>query len=532
MKLEEAYSLFMQKGEYEKAFECLRNIYNGWENYALVCSFREKIALINRDLLKRAYLLTARDHFDDYMIYIEWNRPLEEKFWLPRRKKLIEICSSLQDLEDGQLDELFLSMPPRTGKTTLMSFFCSWVSLRNSEGSNLYSSYTDSVARAFYSGLMEILTDHTTYLWKDVFPECSLASTNANDLLINIDRKKRYATFTARSLYGTLNGACDCNNYLIADDLISGIEEAMNKDRLESAWLKVDNNLLPRAKQSAKNLWIGTRWSLGDPIQRRIEILQNEPKFKTRRFKVVNTPALDESDESNFDYSCGVGFDTEYYQQRRASFERNNDMASWLAQYQGSPIEREGAVFNPEELRYYNGELPENPDRIFAVTDPAWGGGDYVATGFFYQYNDDLFLHDVIFDNNDKSVTQPRIAKKVIKHNAAALYVEGTKMTSSYGEGVDAILKSQGYRCNVQTTTKHFTGTGKEQRIFDKAPDIRERMIFRKKRDKEYEQFMQNVFSFTMNGKNKNDDAPDCLAMAICFAFLSSQTINARKRPF
>ena len=532
MNLKEAYGLFMQKGEYEKALECLRGLYKGWENYSLVCSFREKIALIDRDLLKQSYLLTAREHFDDYMIYIEWNRPLEEKFWLPRRAKLIGICNALQDLEDGQLDELFVNQPPRTGKTTLMSFFCSWVSLRNSERSNLYSSYTDSVARAFYSGLLEIFTDTTTYLWNDVFPECSIASTNANDLLINIDRKKRYATFTARSLYGTLNGACDCNNYLVSDDLISGIEEAMNKDRLESAWLKVDNNLLPRAKQSAKNLWIGTRWSLNDPIQRRIEILENEPKYQSRRFKVVNVPALNEDDESNFDYACGVGFSTEFYQQRRASFERNNDMASWLAQYQGTPIEREGAIFCPDELRYYNGELPDNPDRIFAVTDPAWGGGDYVATGIFYQYKDDLFLQDVVFDNNDKSVTQPKVARKVMEHNAAALYVEGTKMTSSYGEGIDEILKAHDYRCNVQITTKHFTGTGKEQRIFDKAPDIRERMVFLLKRPKEYELFMQNVFSFTINGKNKHDDAPDCLAMAISFAFLTSQVLNVRQRPF
>ena len=532
MEILEAYNLFIKKEDYSKALDCLKHLYRGgWEFYKLVVDFRKVCK--NREILKRSYLLTAKDHFDDFMIYIEWDRPLEEKFWLPRRGKLLEVCSALQDLEDGLLDELFLSMPPRVGKTTLVMLFVLWCMLRNSERSNLYTSYTDSVVGVLYSGILEVLNDTDTYLWKDVFPESSVASTNAKDLLINLDRKKRYASFTGRSLYGTLNGACDCNGYAIADDLISGIEEAMNKDRLESAWAKVDNNFIPRAKQSARLLWIGTRWSLSDPIAKRMDILANDPKFASRRFKVVNVPALNEKDESNFNYACGVGFDTEFYQQRRASFERNNDMASWLAQYMGTPIERDGAVFNPEDLIYYNGELPNDPDRVFMVVDPAWGGGDFVASPICYQYQNKIFIADVVYNNGEKDITQAEIVNKAIKHNVSAIYVEGTKMTASYGEGIDEKLKEKGYHCNVQISTKHFTGNGKEQRIFDKAPDIRENLIFLQKRPKEYELFMQNVFSFTINGKNKHDDAPDSLAMVIVYAiFMNFSAVEVRKRMF
>jgi len=520
---------------YEKAYECLTHLYKGWDNYALLCDFRKTLLEKGeeREILKKAYLLSAADHFDDFMIYVEWNRPLKDKYWLPRRSKLIETCNALQDLEDGLLDELFLSMPPRVGKTTLILFFMVWVMLRNSERSNLYCSYTDSVVGVLYSGILEILCDMDTYLWHDVFPESSIAGTNAKDLLINIDRKKRYASFTGRSLYGTLNGACDCNGYAVADDLISGIEEAMNKDRLNAAWAKVDNNFIPRAKQTAKLLWIGTRWSLSDPIARRMDILENEPKYSDVRYKIVNIPALNENDESNFDYACDVGFNTEFYQQRRASFERNDDTASWLAQYMGTPIERDGAVFSPEELRYYNGELPDDPDRVFMVVDPAWGGGDFVAAPICYQYQNDIFIADVVYSNAEKDITQLEVANKAIKHHVSAIYVEGTKMTASYGEGVDKILKEKGYRCNIQISTKHFTGNGKEQRIFDKAPDIRERMIFLQKRTKEYELFMQNVFSFTVNGKNKHDDAPDSLAMVIVYAiFMNFSAVEVKRRPF
>ena len=476
------------------------------------------------DLYDRVLLYDAPVSFDSFMLALERKRPAQDQFWLPRREKLIKIADALQTMEDGQLDELFLSCPPRVGKSTLMMMFFLWVMGRNSERSNLYCSYTDSVVNVLYNGVLEILTDPVTYAYGDIFPSSSIASTNAKDLLLNLDRKKRYASFTGRSLYGTLNGACDCNGYLVADDLISGIEEAMSKDRLNNAWAKVDNNMIPRAKESAKILWIGTRWSLTDPQGKRMDVLMNDEKYASRRWKAFNTPALDASDESNFNYRYGVGFSTEFYQQRRASFERNNDMASWLAQYQGVPIEREGAVFEPDGLRYYNGILPEGkPDRIFMALDPAWGGGDFVAGPVCVQYGDDLYVADVIFDNSEKNITQPKVVNLVEKYNVAAVKVEGTKMTASYGEAVDQMLRDFGIRINMVINTSHFTGTGKQQRIFDKAPDIREHMIFLSEghRSKEYSAFMQNVFSFTVNtkGRNVHDDAPDSLAMAIDFAF-------------
>ena len=536
-----AYNIFMGKSHYEDAYDALKVMWRECDHdtvYKYIKEFRSVISHVAGygNLVKKAYLITARDIFDDFMIYIEWNRPVADQYWLPRRKQLMEVAQALQDLEEGKMDELFLSMPPRVGKTTIVLFFTLWVILRDSERSNLYCSYTDSVVDVFYKGLLEILNDPITYLWMDVFPESSIASTNAKDKLLNIDREKRYASFTGRSLYGTLNGACDCQGYEIADDLISGIEEAMNKDRLMSAWSKVENNYLPRGVgDKVKHLWIGTRWSLADPQGLRIELLQNEPKFASVRWKQINVPALNENDESNFDYAFGKGFTTEQYHQRRASFERNNDMASWCAQYMGAPIERNGAVFCPEDMRFYNGVLPDgDPDRIFMAVDPAWGGGDFVASPVCVQYGKDIYIPAVVYDNRDKKYTQPHIVDVVIEHNVAAMRVEATKMTAEYADGIDEELKKRGHRINVEKSTKHYTGNGKVQRIFDKAPDIREHMIFLEegKRTKEYELFMQNVYSFTINGKNQHEDAPDSLAMAVNMALCGGNELEVVQRMF
>jgi predicted phage terminase large subunit-like protein len=530
---------------YEDLFALCRNIEP--EDFALAHSTNEELrklvtkAIKKRsnvegffELYKKTLLFDAPYFFDPYLLYIEINRKPSERFYQPRRKALKRIVDALQKLTDDELDELFISMPPRVGKTTILMFFVTWLIGRNSENSNLYSAYSDTITKAFYNGVLEIINDPVTYLWHDVFPNAKLVQTNSQDETINIDRRKRYPSLTCRSLYGTLNGACDCNGFEISDDLIGGIEEALNKDRLISAWSKVDNNLLPRAKEKAKILWCGTRWSMIDPAGLRMELLENDERFKNRRYKIINLSALDENDESQFDYDYDVGFSTDYYRMRRASFERNNDMASWNAQYMGEPIERDGALFSPAEFRYYNGVLPEGePDRIFMAVDPAFGGGDFVSSPVCFQYGDDIYVHDVVYDNGDKKITQPLLAQAVDTHNVAAMQIEANKSTEAYAEGVQAELKKKGRKINL-TTKAAPSDKAKYQRIFDKAPDIREMMIFREsgKRSKAYSLFMQNVFSYKMFAKNKNDDAPDSLAMAIDMVRRPSARAEVFKRTF
>lgn len=492
------------------------------------------------DLNKEVFIFSAQDYFEDFMFALEWNRPPRERFYMPRRKVLRPLVNALQDLADDKLDELFISQPPRTGKSTTVMFYLLWNMCRDPERSNLYVSYSDIITNAMYSGLMEIIQDSYTYNLGEIFPFLQYPSksnslTNAKEETIDFGRKRRYHTLTCRSLYGTLNGATDCNGLLVSDDLISGIEEAMNRDRMVGAWQKVANNMLTRAKEKAKVLWVGTRWSLIDPIGLRQDILENDPRFRDRKYRILNMPALNDKDMSNFEYEYGVGFSTAHFHQIRAGFERNNDLASWNAQYMQMPIEREGTVFAPDDMRFYNGVLPEDePDRKFMCVDPAWGGGDFVASPVCYQYGDDVYVVDVVYNNGDKKTTQPEIVYKAKKYDVRAMQIESTKTTASYKEGVEDLFRADQYRCQI-TTRFVPASKSKEQKIFDKAPDIREHFVFLEdgKRSKEYQMFMQNVFSFKITGKNKHDDAPDSLTMASDFAMFGyTNAIQVFKRPF
>lgn len=465
------------------------------------------------DLYRKVLLFRAPYCFEDYLIYLEIDRPPEERFYQPRRKVLKVVVEELQALADDELDELFVSMPPRVGKTTILMLFITWIMGRDGEASNLYSAFSAIITSAMYTGVLEVVTDSYTYNWKKVFNNSGIANTDAKKETIDIDRKKRYPTLTCRSLYGTLNGACDCSGYLISDDLIGGIEEALNKNRLMNAWSKVTNNLIPRTKQSAKKIWIGTRWSLIDPAGLRMDFLQNNEEGKKVRFKIINLPALNENDESNFDYDYNVGFNTDYYKQLRAQFERNNDMASWQAQYMGEPIERDGALFTPDTMNFYNGVIADEPVRNYMTVDVAWGGGDYVSAPVCVETENGDFIPDVVFNNGDKTITRPLIVDCIIKNNVKYVQFEANNGGSEYAEWIERELKQRDYKCTI-TSKSAPTNKRKEARIFERAPEIREfYYLDNGRRHKEYQLFMNNLYAFKIVGKNKNDDAPDSMAM-------------------
>ena len=484
----------------------------------------------------QSLLMEAPWDFEQYMLYCEIDRPPEEKFYQPRMRTLRPAVGAYQDLEDDVLDEIFVSQPPRTGKTTLMDFFATWEIGKHPNGSCLYSSCSDGVTKQFYLGLLEILKDPYTYHWGLVFPNSPIVKVNAADQTVNCLRKTRYPSITCRSIEGTLNGACDCDNIMMADDLCKGLEQAINKDVMAKLWARTQTDLLSRAKQGSKKAWNGTRWSLIDPMGCRMEMLKNEPKLAHVRWKEILLPALDEHDESNFNWKYGIGFDTQTFQGIRAGYERNNDMASWNAVYQQQPIEREGSLFASGDMRFYNGVLPEGePARKFMAVDPAFGGSDFTAAPVCYQYDNDIYVVDVVYTDGDKRESIPALAKAVQKWHVSTMQIEANKMTEGYAEELQSFMRNNNVYCTV-TTKPAPNNVSKEQRIFDRAPEIRESFLFLENglRPKHYQQFMDNVFSFTIMGRrNRHDDAPDSLAMAASMVFrFQNNFVHAFKRVF
>ena len=481
--------------------------------------------------------LEAVHLLDSYALYIEKNRPPKERFYLPRRKTLKKVVDKLQALEDDELDELFVHMPARIGKTQIMTIYAAWHCARDTEASNLYCTYKESLGGAFLDGVMEMWTD-PTYCHLDVFPKAVIVYTDAKNHKVDLQRKKKYKSLSGKGLESGLNGEYDAKGVLIIDDIIEGIQDVLNPETLKRKQTVFDNNLMSRAKEKCKIIYNGTIWSLHDIYMNRLDFLENNQEAMGIRWEILKIPALDPvTDESNFDYEYGVGFSTQYYRTKRAKFEENDDMASWFAQCQQEPIERDGAVFNPEHMRFYNGVLPsEEPLKVLCACDVALGGGDYLSMPVAYIYeNGDAYIHDVVFDNSEKDITQPQVLHAIVQNNITSGFFESNQGGEGYKDDIDRQLKEK-FNYKMTLVSKYApTKTRKEQRIWDNAPTIRQ-FIFRDTgcRSPQYRKFMTNLYSFTIQGKNKNDDAADSLSQLADFVKSGNvlATVQAITNPF
>lgn len=459
------------------------------------------------ELYRQALLYMAPYDFDSYLIYIELDREPDKRFYEPRREQLKAIVQSLQDLEDDKLDILSISMPPGTGKSTLGIYFMSWIAGKYPDQPNLMSGFSGDLTRGFYNGVLQIITDDE-YLWHDVFPDVELADKNAKAETIDLGKKKRFSTITCRAIGATLTGATRCEKYLYADDLCSGIEEAMSVERLDKLWNSYKNDLKSRKKQGCKEIHIATRWSVHDVIGRLSNMYANNPRA---RFLVV--PALDENGESNFNYKFGVGFDREYFEDMRDTL----DDVEFLALFQNEPIEREGLLYPKDELRRYF-DLPANtaPDAVIGVCDTKDKGKDYAVMPVAYVFGEDYYIEDVVCDPSE--AYEGRIVDMMMRHKVQLAQFESNSAGGRIARDIQAELKKRGSIASVSTK---YTTTNKETKIIVNAPFVKAHFLFkdesRYKKNSDYGRMMKFLTTYTQMGKNKFDDVPDAMAMLALF---------------
>ena len=468
----------------------------------------------------------ARESFHLCLLAVEWDRDPDKKFYTPRKMVLREVVQALQELEERKLDLLAVSMPPGSGKTTLAIFYLTWIAGRHPEEPTLTGSHSNSFVRGVYDECLRIFDNNGEYLWREVFPETQVVNTNAKDCRIDLGKRKRFETLQFTSI-GTGNaGLYRAMHLLYCDDLVSGIEVALNKERLDKLWETYTTDLRQRKiGDHCGELHIATRWSVHDVIGRLENMYGN-----SSRAKFIVIPAMDENDESNFDYAYGVGFNTQFYRQQRDIM----DDASWRALYMNQPIEREGLLYHQDELRRYF-ELPEgDPDAVIGICDTKDKGTDYAFLPVAYVYGQNYYIEDCVCDNGLPEIVDARLADIMIRHKVNQCRFESNSAGGRVAEKVQQMVKDRG---GITHITTKYTTANKETKIIVNSAWVKEHCLFKDesmyKRNSEYGQFINMLCSYTMAGKNKHDDIPDGMAMLAEYAqSFGASKVEVFQRPW
>lgn len=459
-------------------------------------------------LYKKALLFDAPHEFEAFLLYVDFDKEPGRRFYLPRRKSLKPIVDAFQEVSDGLLDLLTVSQPKRTGKTTTGLMYTAWKSGQRPERSSICSGSGDDLVTSFYEGCLDMFRNDV-YGFTDVFPAATLEHTNADKHTINLQERKRFATITCRSIDGALTGSTEATNLLYLDDLVKDDMEAKNRVRLDTLWDKVRGDLLGRRLEGCPIIAQGTRYSIYDPIGRLIEIAPS----MCWRYKVLEIPALNEKDESNFEMTDGEGrriFTTEYFRNERNLLSPEQ----WESQFQQQPFEARGLMFPPNELKYYF-KLPDKPpDAVIAACDTAESGKDSVCMPIAYLYGDDVMVEDVVFNNSPPEITKPICAKMLFNHKVQTAEFESNNAGEYFAKDVEKALTSLGGRTSIRTRRSI---SNKLTRIEFASDGVKKNFYFKDKSlyspQSDYGLFMRELTTFTRTGKVAHDDAPDGIAM-------------------
>lgn len=469
--------------------------------------------------------------FESFCIALEWNRPIHKQFYLPRARLLKKhgVVQGIQDLIDDKLDLLVLNLPPRIGKTSVGLFLQVLLGGMCPDESILGAGHSVGLIQSFYSEIINII-EGEEYRYHEIFPNNKIANKSAEYLYLDLNKQRRFHTYNYVSIEAGGTGKVQAERLLYCDDLVKDVEQANNPDRLEKLYYNYTGTIKDRKIQRlckdgvyrpCPELHINTPWSLHDVTSR---VVENAKQDDMSRVRIISVPCYDENGESNFLFDYGKGFSAKYYR----DMEIAEDPVIFSAKYLMRPIERDGLVFNKDNLSFYN-ELPgEEPDRIIGYADVSHGGDDYFSLPIGYVYGNEVYIEKILFKNKfgGDDYIRPFIKKILMDNHVSRCGVEKNNGGDFFSTLMQQDLKASNYHCNI-TTHNAPTNKRKLDRILACQNEIKGiasenntyRIYFKNpelvKGDKEYMNAMQQLYSWNQNPSMQNkqhDDFPDSLA--------------------
>lgn len=473
-------------------------------------SFQNKVSYEILDKYYGILLLEAQNKVvDSAFQYLEKKREPKERFYMPRRKQFLKIglTEALQGMIDDKYDILCVSLIPGAGKTTVEKMFNALVAGWFPKDFSLFYSHSGDITRMYYDGVYDIVTNSDEYTWNEIFPGLSVTSTNAKMEQFNVGKYKPFPSIQCTSVGSKNAGKVRASKFLLVDDMIGGIEEAMNPAILDKLWDKYAVDARQRKIQdtdgkNCKEIHIATRWSVHDVIGRIQNMYEGNP-----RVKVIAVPDVDpKTGESNFDYEFS-GFTKEFFEDQQLLM----DDISYRCLYKQEPIEREGLLFPEDKIRRYLNLPHGEPEIVTGQCDTKGKGTDYFVLPVLQKYGEDYYCIDCVCDNTADYEMQYENAANVLANNKVQeCEFERNAGGDRVAMEVNKRVEKKGWICNITDTP---TETNKEARIFQCSNWILQHVIFKDpslyKPNEPYGVMMSLIKRYSVSGKKQLDDVPD-----------------------
>ena len=498
-------------------------------------SFEKSIPYKILDDLYEAILVEAQNkNVDSYFRYIEKNREPKERFYMPRRKQFLKIglVDGLQGMIDDKYDMLLISLIPGAGKTAIEKFFLSGVIGWFPKDFNLFYSHSSDITRMFYDGEYDIVMNAEEYTWHEIFPKLKVSGQNAKMEQFNVGKYKPFPSVQCTSVGSKNAGKVRASKFLLVDDMIGGIEEALNKNTLDKLWDKYAVDARQRKIQdtdgnNCKEIHIATRWSVYDVIGRIQKMYEGNDRVKT-----IAVPDVDPvTGESNFDYEYS-GFTVDFFADQQLLM----DDVSYRCLYKQEPIEREGLLFPEDKIRRYLNLPHGEPEIITGQCDTKGKGTDFFVLPVLQKYGEDYYCVDCVCDNTaDYEMQYENAANILVNNMVQECEFERNAGGDRVAMEVNKRVEQKGWICNITDTP---TETNKEARIYQCSAWILQHVIFKDKSmyspKEPYGIMMQLLSGYSVSDKKQLDDVPDVFSNFAIRVTSGSRvaTVEAIQNPF
>lgn len=477
---------------------------------------------IIREKVIRELEVRNKDKQDSLMSFVShfFNRELNKDFNTNWHYKLI--AKELEELKDGIPKKLIINVPPRTGKTELITkSFPTWLLWHQPSHKFIVSGYSSTLTKNFSAQARDYYQSKT---FKQIFPRMSP---------IREDQNTKELWETEKWGYYYAVGAGGSITWYGADTFI--IDDPIKPDEAESELIRTGinnwfgNTVVSRLNDMANGniIIIMQRVHWDDLCGHLLEEMKQGTGYD---WKLLSFPAIAEDDEE-------YEIDGKKFWRRRGESLNPSRMpvdalqkiketmgnVYFSTQYQQNPVAKDSQEFHEEWFRYY--EHAPSGGRLFTCVDPAFtknreSDDSAIVTWMFI--GEDMYLLEYTAGKYNAGELVDKMIYHIRKWRPEKIGIEAFQAQTVIAFNLKAELQKQWLYCPVEEIKQTWD---KLSKIRSLVPRFMNWHIFHKFG---MDKFEKQLVEFP---RGKHDDVIDAVQMLYNMYELQPNTINKFEVP-